>query len=434
VKRSTKYKLASFIVMGAVIIGFNQCMMNPSKTSSAIKFTDTSSSAVTNTTTNTASLNAFKTTVWPITRAHCAGCHGASQTPLHASSDVTTAFNAVINNSKVDLTTTTNSRLYLKLLNESHNCWGTCSSNASEMLTAINSWKAAIGTTSTNSLGGQTTSSTTTVTEALNPDSSTDDGTISLMTQAASLKSPMVYASSSDVGYIWVPTGTIKTLSSTDAGSATLNFNITTSDFYRIYMYVKAATADSDSVFVKAAGSDYKEWFIGTTSGFQWKEVTNTSANLDTEFYINSGSNYKLEIRQKESGLMISKVVITNDLTYDPTSTTSSTLTKATMSVPLSSITGVSDSYFDIDIEEYDTYSYKVSNPRIRSTKPIYVKNLKLLVNGVYSTQHATYTNVDKTITSADPQLSSASMIVLKDKGSGTDTFSFNFSTIKVSE
>lgn len=433
-KRSTKYKLVSFAFLGSVLIGFNQCVMNKNK-SSNLKFNDTSSSAVTSSATNEASFNQFKTTVWPITKARCAGCHATSQTPLHASSDATTAFNAVMNANKVDLTTPTNSRLYLKLLNESHNCWGTCSSNAAEILAAIETWKKGIGSTSTStsSMAGINTPSTSTIYDALNPTSMTDEGTVTLMMESSSIKAPMAYAMGTDsIGYVWVPTTTtVKNLSSTDAGTATLNFNVVDSDFYRVYMYVNAPADASDSVYVKVAGSDYKDWFIGTTTGYEWRELTNTSAKLDTEFYISAGSNYKLEIRQKESGLKISKVVITNDLAYDPTSSVSTKLTKATLSVPISSLIGVENSYFEIDVEEFDTYSYKVSNPRIRSSKPVYVKNLKVLVNGTYTTQHSTYTIVDKTVSSADPVLSTASMIMLKDKSINEDTFSFNFQTLK---
>jgi hypothetical protein len=103
---------------------------------------------------------------------------------------------------------------------------------------------------------------------------------------------------------------------------------------------------------------------------------------------------------------------------------------KSTISVPLNTLSGVSGSMLDIDIEDYDMYSYKLTNPRIRTTKEFYVKTLKVLVNGSFNPQHATYLVVDKTVTPADGVLSPYSMILLKDRGPTYDKLSFNFGTI----
>jgi hypothetical protein len=183
-------------------------------------------------------------------------------------------------------------------------------------------------------------------------------------------------------------------------------------------------------VYIKAAGSDYKEWTTGVTSGFEWREVTNTPSKLDTEFYMVTGKTYTLEMRQKQVGVKLAKVIITNDLTYDPTMTPKALL-KATLSIPIADLTGIADALFEIDIEDFDLYSYKVSNPRIKSSKNISVKALKVLVNGKFNPQHATYLVVDKTVSPMDTSLSSASMILLKDKGAEYDKLSFAFETIQ---
>lgn len=72
---------------------------------------------------------------------HCSSCHTESsatpQSPYFATTDIDVAYEAA--KSKIDLDTPTNSRLVVRVRDEFHNCWsGSCSSDAGELLTAIN--------------------------------------------------------------------------------------------------------------------------------------------------------------------------------------------------------------------------------------------------------------------------------------------------------
>lgn len=448
-KRATKYKLLSILCLGLILIGYNQCInpMQANGSKSEMKFStgkngggtgNAPADSLTSAEVKAISLEAFKTTVYPITRARCITCHGSTQTPLHASSNMETAYNSLIDNHKIDFNNISSSRMVLKLKNERHNCWSDCNSNATEMENKITEWKSIIdekapdATESTNSVSGKTTAETATVTEILSPENLIDQGTVTLMAESGSLRSPMVKASEGTTSYIWAPEGTgTKTLTSSDAGLAYVSFKLTNSDFYKVYMLVNAPDANSDSAFVKVAGSDTKEWHIKLTKGFEWREVTHTTAYQDSPFYISGGANYGVEIRQRDDGLKISKITITNDPMFDPTATKA---LKSTISLPISTLSGVSGAMFDIDIEEYDMYSYKLTNPRIRTSQDLYVKSLKVLVNGSYNPQHATYTVVNKKVSAADGVLSSYSMILLKDKGSEIDKLSFAFGHIGTSE
>ena len=324
--------------------------------------------------------------------------------------------------------------MVLKLRNDKHNCWSDCAANATEMQNAISAWKAQIdakaptATDKTDEVKGKTTTQTDTVANILSPQNLIDQGTLTLMAESGSLRAPMVKAAENGTTYIWSPEGNgTKTLASADAGLAYVNFKLTNSDFYKVWMLVNAPDAASDSVWVKVAGSDMKEWHIKATRGFEWREVTTGTQFLDTPFYIAGGMNFGVEIRQRDDGLKISKVTITNDQTFNPTDAKP---LKSTISMPLASMSGVADSFFDIDIEEYDMYSYKLTNPRVRTSKDIFVKNLKVLVNGSFNPQHATYTIVNKKVNIADPMLSAYSMILLKDKGLENDRLSFSFEHI----
>lgn len=83
----------------------------------------------------------FGTTVYPLLATNCVGCHSDTapvqirQTPLFAHSNVDTAYEAA--KTKIDLANADDSRLVVRLREESHNCWSDCASNAAEMQTQI---------------------------------------------------------------------------------------------------------------------------------------------------------------------------------------------------------------------------------------------------------------------------------------------------------
>jgi hypothetical protein len=384
--------------------------------------------------TRAVSLDAFNKTVYPLMKARCIACHATYQTPLVASANSETAYDSIMNTAKVDFQNIANSRLVLKLLNENHNCWNNCASNANEILAQINNWKQLTAGTSTTTVttGSKITSETQTVAMALNPDNYMNAGTVTFMAEAFSVKTPMVVGNDAGTHYFWAPTtSTIKDLTSLDAGTATLAFQVQSSDFYSVFMFVNSPGTAADSVYVKVAGSDYKEWTMDMTTGFAWQELTNTPQKLQTEYYLTGSKTYQIEIRQKEPGLKISKVVVTNDPVYDPNAMTRVNQ-KATLTASLSTITGIADSFIDIDIEEFDQYSYKITNPRIRTSKNLKVQKMKILINGNYNPQHSTYLVVDKVVTNVDPVLSPYSMIMLKDKGADIDKLSFSFDVLEV--
>ncbi len=93
----------------------------------------------------------FAATVYtPYLSKYCARCHSPNaavpQSPYFASPVVDQAYQAAI--PKMDLNTPTNSRFYERLLNENHNCWSNCASNAADMLAAIQSFAGMLTPTS----------------------------------------------------------------------------------------------------------------------------------------------------------------------------------------------------------------------------------------------------------------------------------------------
>jgi hypothetical protein len=99
--------------------------------------------------------NSFKDTVYPLLSQFCSGCHQAAaaspQTPYFASPDVDTAYAAA--QAKINLNTPEQSRFYVRLNDEHHNCWTTaagpadCAGSAAAMLAQIKKFADGIAVT-----------------------------------------------------------------------------------------------------------------------------------------------------------------------------------------------------------------------------------------------------------------------------------------------
>lgn len=144
--RATIYKWSVVTSLSGILLLFTHCG-NPMAEKGDLVWSEEGVSVSLSGSSGASSLQAFEQTVYPITRARCASCHGTSQQPLHASSNSTTAHNAVVNSYKVDFNNIPNSRLVQKI-KEGHNCWGSCIANSTEMQLAIEEWKDQMAVTS----------------------------------------------------------------------------------------------------------------------------------------------------------------------------------------------------------------------------------------------------------------------------------------------
>lgn len=96
------------------------------------------------------SLAAFKKTVYPLLREHCAGCHSTAnhfgsgaQAPLTADADVNLAQEYAL--TRVDFRTPADSKLVVRMSVDRHNCFGSsCAEKGKEMLAAVTAWRDAV--------------------------------------------------------------------------------------------------------------------------------------------------------------------------------------------------------------------------------------------------------------------------------------------------
>jgi hypothetical protein len=94
----------------------------------------------------------FAANVYPILDTYCSNCHTNSATipisPYFASSDIDEAYAA--SKARINLDTPANSRFVGKVRDEFHNCWTDCSSNANDIINAIQSMADGINVTELN--------------------------------------------------------------------------------------------------------------------------------------------------------------------------------------------------------------------------------------------------------------------------------------------
>jgi hypothetical protein len=94
----------------------------------------------------TLSENAFRTTVYPIVRQYCAGCHAEDQSPYFANSNLITAHDTLIFGQKVDFNFPSESSMVRRIRDLRHGCWSPdCARDAQTMAAAITEWGNALG-------------------------------------------------------------------------------------------------------------------------------------------------------------------------------------------------------------------------------------------------------------------------------------------------
>jgi hypothetical protein len=94
----------------------------------------------------TLSESAFQTTVFPLVRQYCAGCHAEDQAPYIAALDLVSAHSSIVFGQKVDFNNPSESGLVRRLRDLQHNCWTiNCTRDAQVMAEAIQAWADALG-------------------------------------------------------------------------------------------------------------------------------------------------------------------------------------------------------------------------------------------------------------------------------------------------
>lgn len=430
------YKLAVLFLLASITVVYTNCG-SPFATQSSLAWQSSTILA--------GSQEAFEATVYPITRANCVSCH-QTQSPQHASSDPKTAHDAAY--MKVNFGNIPNSRLVKKLRDENHNCWSDCNSNADEMQAAITDWYDAIKDTDGSSPNPtipptgtpmlKTSQTRSIEMELADITNAAKTPTAEAKVLSATVTAPMIKGADGFGDFIQVPDdGSNQTLLATDnsAGIATINLRLPSAGSYRVFARLLNPDADSNAVFVGLAPQGTPTAYIGgiRTVDNIAQSSDPTYRQLVTGINVTAAGNYTLTIRERKDGLKIYKIFVTADTTFNVNDVAAFIGVKVKFDVSTLVAQPAGSVFFQVDITDYDAYTYLISNPTlITPTVNVRVKNARLMMNNVYNPQNATYNTVDKVATPAMGLLSGFPMIVLKDMGSNKDKFHFEFEMLEV--
>ena len=120
--------------------------------------------------------------------------------------------------------------------------------------------------------------------------------------------------------YIWIPDTVGNALDSTrDSGYAEYNFDVLEAGDFVVWGRVVANSAQDDSFFVSMDGGAYALWdtFRGGEEIWVWDQVSDRPTADPVIFHLDAGI-HTLAIKQREDGTKLDRLLITNDLAYDP--------------------------------------------------------------------------------------------------------------------
>jgi hypothetical protein len=141
---------------------------------------------------------------------------------------------------------------------------------------------------------------------------------------------------------------------------------------------------------------------------------------------------HKVEIRQRQEQTKLDSLILTSDPSIDPNNVKLAPKEVKTLAFDVSEMAGMPGTKLTVDVVDYSPNAYMFKNPRlVVASGAVNVKGLKLLVNGKYLPQNATYTTVDTSVASPGAVLSTAALIAVKDKGPDLDQFSFSFEKLE---
>lgn len=386
------------------------------------------------------SLAAFKITVYPLVREQtCGGCHDKTATPFFASDDPIEAHVAVIEGKKVSFDSPEQSRLVLRLSEDNHNCWSECDSDAKEMLGAINRWIDSIETPQIDEADNALKTDSLRLSDAIEKSSDSQDETAFIFeAEQGDLMQPMNLQTNEQASageFILTPNGNGGLLqpNNTLAGIARYEFELDRSGRYRLWGRVNTPTAADNSIYVSIDGGAYLSWrMMVTGADWDWDMASDQDAGGNIhEFNLNAG-RHTLELRQREDGTGIDQLALSDDPNFNGESNSTKSQAKV-LQYDLADILGGESLLFEIEVSRFDQFSYKFKNPAIRNNKKaVFVKGLRILVNGQSDPENATYSVIEQTVEPGGGVLSSSAMIVNTKSGFDSDQIAISFETLEL--
>lgn len=393
------------------------------------------------------SLSLFRRTVYPNLVQWCGACHGTTQAPFFASPDPVKAHDALLTTQKVDLVNAELSRIVRRELdlNDKHNCPSDeiCTQRGNALLDGVKEWQENLVDDANNGAKATKTGThlladaTKKTVAGTNP-----PGVILIEAEAATLKAPFAVvdvSTASGLKVLATPLGAgtqnnaVTAATQATLGTATYTIDVKEDGTYRLHGLVNGPTATTNGFWIKMDGGALLGWlFTANVADYTWDLSDPVVAAGAPNTFVLTAGTHTLEIRQRREQAKIDKLVLTNDPMFDPATAGPNTRDVNLLTYDIAKETGIAGAVLTIEVSDYSPNAYLFKNPSINiPTGEVVVKNMKLLINGTYLAQHATYTIVDKSVAAPGGVLTSAALVALKDKGPNVDQFSFEFEVLE---
>jgi hypothetical protein len=240
----------------------------------------------------------FSTTVYPVVQQYCSRCHSDTaatpQSPYFASGSLIEAYLAA--QPEMDLNTPTNSVFYLRLAQQSHNCWGNpvnCPASAATMLAALQALS--------NGIAISPVDPTLVVSKALSLTQGTiasganrydahaiakwefKEGTGTIAYDTSGVDPGMDLTLSGNTGWVggWgVSFGVNGRAQASTATSSKLYNKLTASGQYSVELWVNAANVTQTKAYIASySGGDKLRNFTVAQDAFQYEAFARSSAS-----------------------------------------------------------------------------------------------------------------------------------------------------------
>lgn len=382
--------------------------------------------------------DAFATSVYPLVQARCSNCHATSIAPLLAQGDIQAARLAVMDSGKVNFTDIANSRLYLRLARDNHHCWSDCASNAAEMKSALENWLALRLKINPNLLGeltGQYITGEMVLGRAEERQVAPDTKTVSIEAEAATLSATMVMMNDTEMerSYIVTPVGTepsrVNNPMQQNVGGAVFNVSVPTAGSYQLWALINTPTDANDEIFIRIDNDNFERWKAPVTmANWAWVAANKNDGRDALKLELTAG-NHTIELRRREVGFKIDKIALTSNPEFDGSQL--DTRPVQVLRYDISAIAKRPNTFFEVQVAKFNDDSIKVRHPTIVSESPLWVKDIRILLNGKYNPQHNTFNLIEMVVLPPLTRLSNATMVVLEDIDIENDKISFSFGAIE---
>lgn len=386
-------------------------------------------------------LAAFTEYVHPILEKNCGECHGSAVSPKFAETDPIPSFSTLISANVLNFKEPSSSRIVKRLTDQAHNCWNDCPKDGEILASAI---QAFADNAQILDIAADPTIKFTSTAIALKdqitaPPGVNDDGPTYFYFEAEQGEATNDFAAKKSEGAFGYA---LSALEGSDAvlpesiedktalGKIDFKFSVEDQGTYHFFAKVRSSGLETDSFYVELDDDDaIGIWDVSTDEeGFSWVRVRfRTGSGGGGNFQRNLAIGpHTLTIYARGKAVELDAVIATRDQGMD--------LQAAQDMQPKSLEFDLSAAKPELGeglaiiavVQDLNEKSYLVTSVSVKSAgKPFRIKNVKPIINGYYLDQHATYTGVDEKVEGPFKLLSTAPLILLKDKGIGEDTLSF---------